>query len=60
MADLMGGSKTDKNTIHACEGWAKSFNCVPLMVNKEILGFCFNRVWRAIKKECLHMWGKAT
>jgi 3-hydroxybutyryl-CoA dehydrogenase len=25
-------------------------------VKKEILGFCFNRVWRAIKRETLHMW----
>jgi len=26
-------------------------------VKKEILGFCFNRVWRAIKKEALYTWG---
>ena len=26
-------------------------------MNKELLGFCFNRVWRAIKRETLYMWG---
>jgi len=25
-------------------------------VKKELLGFCFNRVWRAVKREVLYMW----
>jgi 3-hydroxybutyryl-CoA dehydrogenase len=25
-------------------------------VKKEIMGFCFNRIWRAVKKEALYMW----
>jgi hypothetical protein len=25
------------------------------LVRKESIGFVFNRVWRAIKKECLHL-----
>lgn len=33
-----------------------SLGMVPLKVNKELLGFCFNRVWRAVKKETLYMW----
>jgi len=45
-------------SVYDKEEWVKSLNCAPLMVNKEVLGFCFNRVWRAIKKECLHMWGE--
>jgi 3-hydroxybutyryl-CoA dehydrogenase len=27
----------------------------PLMVRKESTGFVFNRVWRVVKKECLHL-----
>jgi len=37
--------------------WIKSIGFVPLTVKKELLGFCFNRVWRAIKRETLYMWG---
>jgi 3-hydroxybutyryl-CoA dehydrogenase len=29
---------------------------IPLTVKKELLGFCFNRVWRAVKREVLYMW----
>jgi len=38
--------------------WIKSIGFVPLTVKKELLGFCFNRVWRAIKRETLYMWGQ--
>jgi len=31
---------------------------VPLTVKKEIFGFCFNLVWRTIKREALHMWAE--
>ena len=31
------------------------FDLTPLLVHKESTGFLFNRVWRAIKKECLHL-----
>ena len=37
--------------------WIKSLGCVPLKVNKEILGFCFNNVWRAVKRQVLYTWG---
>jgi 3-hydroxybutyryl-CoA dehydrogenase len=36
--------------------WIRSLGCTPLTVNKELLGFCFNRVWRAVKREVLYMW----
>ncbi len=57
MVDIMGGSKTLKKVFDTGVEWIRSVNCVPLRVNKEILGFCFNRVWRAIKREVLYMWG---
>jgi 3-hydroxybutyryl-CoA dehydrogenase len=57
MVDLMGGTKTIPEVIQKGEEWIRSLGCVPLRVNKEILGFCFNNVWRAIKKQVLYMWG---
>lgn len=56
MVDIMGGSVTPPEVIERGVRWIRSIGCVPLRVNKEILGFCFNRVWRAIKKEVLYMW----
>ncbi len=58
MADVMGGAKTTPETIDAGKGWVRSLGCVPLTVKKETLGFCFNRIWRAVKKEALHMWAE--
>ena len=56
MADLMAGTKTLPEVMEAGEEWIRSLGCIPLRVKKEILGFCFNSVWRAIKKQCLYMW----
>jgi len=57
MVDLAGGTKTLPEVMQKGEVWIRSLNCVPLRVKKEILGFCFNSVWRAIKKQALYMWG---
>jgi len=57
MVDIMGGTKTLPEVFQAGVDWIKSIGCIALKVNKEILGFCFNRVWRAIKRETLYMWG---
>lgn len=58
MVDIMGGTKTTAEVMEACKVWIRSIGCIPLTVNKEILGFCFNRVWRAVKREVLHMWAE--
>ena len=58
MVDVMGGTKTTPEVIETAREWVRSIGCVPLTVKKEILGFCFNRVWRAIKKEVLYMWAE--
>jgi 3-hydroxybutyryl-CoA dehydrogenase len=57
MVDIMGGSKTLPEVMQTGVDWIRSIRCIPLRVNKEILGFCFNRVWRSIKRETLYMWG---
>lgn len=54
--DLMGGSSTSQEIMDLGDAFLRSLGCLPLRVNREMLGFCFNRVWRAVKKEVLHMW----
>ena len=58
MADVMGGTRTSPEVLEAGVRFVKSLNIIPLRVKKESLGFCFNRVWRAIKKEVLLMWAE--
>jgi 3-hydroxybutyryl-CoA dehydrogenase len=57
MVDLMAGTKTLPEIMQKGEDWIRSLGFVPLRVKKEILGFCFNNVWRAVKRQVLYMWG---
>jgi len=57
MTDLAPGTKTLPEVIDKCDAWIRSLGCVPLRAKKEIIGFVFNSVWRAIKKQTLYMWG---
>jgi 3-hydroxybutyryl-CoA dehydrogenase len=56
IVDVMGGTKTSPEAIETAKQFIRSISCIPLLVKKEILGFCFNSVWRAIKKQSLSMW----
>jgi 3-hydroxybutyryl-CoA dehydrogenase len=56
MADIMGGTRTSLESLSAAGDFVRSVACVPLPVQKEILGFCFNSVWRAVKRQSLYMW----
>jgi 3-hydroxybutyryl-CoA dehydrogenase len=56
MADVMAGTKTSAETIWAAEDWVRSLGCVVLRLQKELIGFCFNRVWHAARLEALKMW----
>jgi 3-hydroxybutyryl-CoA dehydrogenase len=56
MTDIMGGTRTLPEVIEQGVRWVRSLGCIPLRVKKELLGFCFNRVWRAVKREVLYMW----
>jgi 3-hydroxybutyryl-CoA dehydrogenase len=56
MADISRGTYTSDHTFHIGLHWLRSIDIEPLVVRKECLGFVFNRVWRAIKKECLKIW----
>jgi len=56
IADVMGGTCTLAEVVEQGINWVRSLGCIPLTVKKELLGFCFNRVWRAVKREVLYMW----
>lgn len=54
-AEVMGGSATTPGTVKKAESFIHLIGLTPLRVQKESTGFIFNRVWRAIKKECLEI-----
>jgi 3-hydroxybutyryl-CoA dehydrogenase len=58
IVDVCGGTRTTAETIETCRRWVRSVGCIPLTVKKEVLGFCFNSVWRAVKKRCLDLWAE--
>lgn len=55
MVELMRGTATSDETVQTARQFARTIDMTPLVVRKESTGFIFNRVWRAIKKECLHV-----
>jgi len=56
MVDIMRGSETSDETFEIGKNWIINIGCEPLIVKKECFGFVFNRIWHAVKKECLKMW----
>ncbi len=55
IVELMRGTKTSETTVVHVDNFMRSVGMVPLIVKKESTGFIFNRVWRAVKRECLHL-----
>jgi 3-hydroxybutyryl-CoA dehydrogenase len=55
MVELMRGKATSIETIEVARQFVRTISLTPLLVQKESTGFIFNRVWRAIKKECLRL-----
>jgi 3-hydroxybutyryl-CoA dehydrogenase len=55
IVELMGGTSTSKETLAEAEAFGRSIGLTPLIVQKESTGLIFNRVWRSIKRECLHL-----
>ena len=56
VADIMRGNQTSEETIEKGRSWLESIEITPLEVKKECYGFVMNRIWRAIKKDCLKIW----
>jgi 3-hydroxybutyryl-CoA dehydrogenase len=55
LVEIMWNPKTSGATKTAAIAWARKMNVVPLITKKEIMGYTFNRTWRAIKKEVLYL-----
>ncbi|WP_295458854.1 3-hydroxyacyl-CoA dehydrogenase family protein [uncultured Thiodictyon sp.] len=55
MVELMKGTATSDETMASAAHFARAIGLTPLLVLRESTGFIFNRVWRAIKKECLQL-----
>jgi len=55
LVELMKGRRTSNDTLLAAEGFIRTLGMVPIVTLKEIMGFSFNRTWRAVKKEVLYL-----
>ena len=55
VVELMRGTATSDETMELVRRFMESIGVTPLTVLRESTGFIFNRVWRAIKRECLHL-----
>lgn len=53
--ELMRGSKTSDHTLQEVRQFMESIQILPFLVRREYTGFIFNRIWRAVKREALHM-----
>jgi 3-hydroxybutyryl-CoA dehydrogenase len=51
--ELMSCGRTDPAVVDALMGILPRYGLVPFRVRRESDGFIFNRVWAAIKRECL-------
>jgi 3-hydroxybutyryl-CoA dehydrogenase len=58
LVEVMGHAGTAEGTVAAAEEFVRSIKLVPIITKSEIMGFAFNRIWRAIKKESLHVVAK--
>ncbi|PVH87774.1 YWTD domain-containing protein [Cadophora sp. DSE1049] len=51
--ELMTDGQTDEDTFPFCAERLRAVGMHPIIAQKESTGFVFNRVWAAIKRECL-------
>jgi len=55
LVEMMGSAETSPSTMETAERFVRSIGLVPVVTKREIMGFSFNRIWRAIKREALHL-----
>ena len=53
--EIMKGTHTSDEAVERAAEFSRSIGVTPLLVQKESTGFIFNRVWRAVKRECLRV-----
>lgn len=56
--EVMWSSKTSERTKEIAMRYFASIGYQPIVTAKEIKGYSLNRTWRAVKRECLHLWAK--
>ncbi|UCH03019.1 MAG: 3-hydroxyacyl-CoA dehydrogenase family protein [Candidatus Bathyarchaeota archaeon] len=55
LVEVMGSIQTTRETIQTTVQLGKRIGLTPVIVNGEVTGFIFNRLWRAVKKASLHI-----
>lgn len=53
--EVMGHPGSTKETLETAVKFVSELGLVPIRVNREILGYATNRIWRAVKKEVLFL-----
>jgi 3-hydroxybutyryl-CoA dehydrogenase len=53
LVEIMLSPESDARAADFAAAWARTIGMVPLLCGKEQMGYSFNRLWRAIKKEVL-------
>lgn len=53
LVEIMLSPASDPRAADFAAAWARTIGMVPLLCGKEQMGYSFNRLWRAIKKEVL-------
>ena len=56
--EMMWNSATSEQTKAAAIAHYRDLGFQPVITEQEIKGYSINRVWRAVKKECLKLWSK--
>lgn len=54
--EMMWNASTSEKTKKAAIAHYHTLGFEPVITEKEIKGYSINRVWRAVKRECLHLW----
>ena len=57
LVELMAADAVPSAVLDMTEELLKTIGTIPILTRKEIMGFSLNRVWRAIKREALHLVG---
>jgi 3-hydroxybutyryl-CoA dehydrogenase len=57
LVELMAAEGVPRQVLELVESFLSRIGTVPIVSRREIMGFSFNRVWRAIKRENLHLVG---
>ncbi|WP_294853967.1 3-hydroxyacyl-CoA dehydrogenase family protein [uncultured Oscillibacter sp.] len=54
--EMMWNPSTSQETKKAALAHYRTLGFEPIVTEREIKGYSINRVWRAVKRECLYLW----